>query len=158
MTKEVILENRKKRENDDDDIIAGDEIVELLDPFSRCRISLPARGRKCKHTQCFDAFTYLQINKSSPKMECPICYSKLPLSQLVVDAFFEEILKETSEEVEQVHVSLDGKWSLINSNQDVSVVGKEHSTVDEKNEHTLASQIVLVGDSPQSKILVTIVF
>lgn len=149
------MEKRKATKDVDDDIVAGDEVVQLLDPFSRCRITIPVRGKNCKHTQCFDAFTYLQINKSSPKLECPICYSKLPLSQIVKDGLFEEILRDTSDDVEQVNVALDGTWSLVKQ-KDIFDVGASYmgeasasASKSRNSTNVLSSDVVVIlGDSP----------
>lgn len=157
MTKEQIFEARKSSKNDeDDDIVAGDEVVLLLDPFSRCRISVPVRGRSCKHTQCFDAFTYLEINKTRPNMECPICYAKLPLGQLMLDGLFEDILKGTKDDIEQVNVGLDGAWSLVGQKNVIAMGGGPSASPNPtKRSNYLSSDIVILGDSPPplSKLL-----
>lgn len=44
----------------DDDIECGDQEVNFSCPLSLCRITHPARGKNCKHFQCFD----LEVNTS----------------------------------------------------------------------------------------------
>ncbi len=111
--KETILENlRKMAIDDDDDIVAGDTMLALFDPYTRCKIALPVKGKSCKHPQCFDALTFIQMTKTAKKIECPICYKKMDLNELIVDEFFDDILKNTSEDVEHVQMADTGEWKI----------------------------------------------
>ena len=106
---------------DDDDIESGAEIVSLKDPITMGRITIPARGKSCNHIQCFDAETFMVMNSNltEPRAamygmrypECPVCYSKLPISDMIIDGYFKEILDTTSTECEQIQVESDGKWT-----------------------------------------------
>jgi len=42
-------------------------------PITYKRISLPARGSECKHVQCFDLESYLQLNSERGAWRCPVC-------------------------------------------------------------------------------------
>jgi hypothetical protein len=86
-------------------------------------------------------------------MECPICYAKLPLGQLMLDGLFEEILKSTKDDVEQVNVKIDGAWSLIEE-KSAFIVSERHNASSSALHNVLSSDIVLLADSPspQSKI------
>ena len=106
---------------DDDDIESGAEIVSLKDPITMGRITIPARGKSCNHIQCFDAETFMAMNSkvTEPRVtiygvrypECPVCFSKLLISDMVIDGYFKEILDTASTECEQVQIESDGKWS-----------------------------------------------
>jgi hypothetical protein len=80
------------------------------DPLSHARITVPARGINCKHLQCFDLSTYLQLNKNSPKFNCPVCSKPTPYEELVIDSYFDKFLKEIT--VDEAEVGPDGKWTI----------------------------------------------
>lgn len=42
-------------------------------PITFKRITLPARGHDCKHIQCFDLESYLQMNCERGSWRCPVC-------------------------------------------------------------------------------------
>ncbi|KAG9341008.1 hypothetical protein JZ751_019761, partial [Albula glossodonta] len=47
--------------------------VSLKCPITFRRIQLPARGHDCKHVQCFDLESYLQLNCERGTWRCPVC-------------------------------------------------------------------------------------
>jgi zinc finger MIZ domain-containing protein len=47
--------------------------VSLKCPITFKRIALPARGHECKHIQCFDLESYLQMNCDRGSWKCPVC-------------------------------------------------------------------------------------
>ena len=47
--------------------------VSLKCPITYKRITLPARGHDCKHIQCFDLESYLQMNCERGSWRCPVC-------------------------------------------------------------------------------------
>lgn len=47
--------------------------VSLKCPITFKRITLPARGHDCKHVQCFDLESYLQLNCDRGSWRCPVC-------------------------------------------------------------------------------------
>lgn len=47
--------------------------VSLKCPITFKRITLPARGHDCKHIQCFDLESYLQLNCERGAWRCPVC-------------------------------------------------------------------------------------
>lgn len=112
VTKAGVLQSRVGKGAVDDDIVAGVETVSLKDPYTRCRIATPIRSKHCKHVQCFDGLTFLQLNKTSNKFECPYCYKRLLMDDLIVDGFFEDILLNTSDSLETVQINLDGNWAV----------------------------------------------
>ncbi|KAB0394567.1 hypothetical protein E2I00_006777 [Balaenoptera physalus] len=50
--------------------------VSLKCPITFRRIQLPARGHDCKHVQCFDLESYLQLNCERGTWRCPVCNSE----------------------------------------------------------------------------------
>uniref|UniRef100_A0A5K3EJJ7 SP-RING-type domain-containing protein n=1 Tax=Mesocestoides corti TaxID=53468 RepID=A0A5K3EJJ7_MESCO len=102
-------------EGDDDDLQIQNTLpVQLLCPLSKCRISLPVRGRKCQHIQCYDANTYLLINERKPAWKCPVCDSLAPFHELLVDGLLVDILSaKESQDVEEIIFNEDGSWSSV---------------------------------------------
>lgn len=47
--------------------------ISLKCPITFKRIILPARGHDCKHIQCFDLESYLQMNCERGSWRCPVC-------------------------------------------------------------------------------------
>ena len=74
------------------------------------RLSLPVRATTCKHIQCFDATSYLQLQEQGPQWLCPICSNPAPYESLAVDEYVKDILENTSSELDQVTIDPDGTW------------------------------------------------
>lgn len=69
----------------DADIVATASVLSLKCPLSTLRIDLPCRSIACRHNQCFDATSYLQLQEQGPTWLCPICNNPAPFETLVVD-------------------------------------------------------------------------
>ncbi|KAI9641561.1 E3 SUMO-protein ligase pli1 [Ciborinia camelliae] len=100
--------------NDNADIVATASVLSLKCPLSTLRIDLPCRSISCRHNQCFDATSYLQLQEQGPTWLCPICNNSAPFETLVVDEYVKNILKSTSRSVDQVTVEPEGQWKLYN--------------------------------------------
>ncbi|POS82731.1 hypothetical protein EPUL_003542, partial [Erysiphe pulchra] len=96
----------------DTDIIATASVLSLKCPLSTMRIDLPCRSFACRHMQCFDATSYLQLQEQGPTWSCPICNNPAPFETLAIDEYVQNILKKTPRHVEQVTIQPDGKWEL----------------------------------------------
>lgn len=59
--------------NDRDSIEQTALKVSLKCPITFKKITLPARGHECKHIQCFDLESYLQLNCERGSWRCPVC-------------------------------------------------------------------------------------
>ncbi|KAF7320372.1 MIZ zinc finger protein [Mycena kentingensis (nom. inval.)] len=94
----------------DDDIVAGSQKMSLKCPLSYMRINTPCRSRKCAHSQCFDATSWFSVMEQTTTWLCPVCEKILDPGDLVVDGYFDEILKSSPESVEDVIVEADGEW------------------------------------------------
>ncbi|KAJ8248575.1 hypothetical protein GJAV_G00243460 [Gymnothorax javanicus] len=66
--------------------------VSLKCPVSFRRIRLPSRGHDCRHVQCFDLETYLQLNCERGTWRCPVCHKTAALEGLEVDQYMWGIL------------------------------------------------------------------
>jgi E3 SUMO-protein ligase PIAS1 len=76
------------------------------------RLQLPCRSRLCRHIQCFDATSFLQVQEQAPTWHCPICNKILTFESLAVDEYVKTILRAVPSHVEQVVIDPDGEWSL----------------------------------------------
>lgn len=68
-------------DDDDDGIEATCTMLSIRCPLGLCVIDLPARGRYCKHLQCFDLKTFLLFNRKarSKAWRCTVCHNVSPL-------------------------------------------------------------------------------
>lgn len=69
----------------DPDIVTTASVLSLKCPLSTLRIDLPCRSISCRHNQCFDATSYLQLQEQGPTWLCPICNNPAPFENLAVD-------------------------------------------------------------------------
>ncbi|RDL35035.1 Uncharacterized protein BP5553_06966 [Venustampulla echinocandica] len=108
---EAVLDDMRSKANDAD-IVTTASVLSLKCPLSTLRIDLPCRSIACRHNQCFDATSYLQLQEQGPTWLCPICNNSAPFDSLAVDEYVRTILKNTSKSVDQVTIQPDGKWEL----------------------------------------------
>ncbi|KAI8892794.1 hypothetical protein BC833DRAFT_610638 [Globomyces pollinis-pini] len=96
----------------DTDVIPGLERVSLKDPYTLCRILTPIKSIKCPHTQCYDGCTFLQMNRKIPMhaWECPICKRSIRFEELIIDEFFQHLLKSVNDDF--VFINADGSLQL----------------------------------------------
>lgn len=94
----------------DEDIVVESSKMSLKDPVQMTRIDTPCRGMSCKHNECFDAAVYLCLQEQAPTWICPICNRSTPWEQLVFDQFVDDILHNTTSDMEQVTIEPDGQW------------------------------------------------
>ncbi|KAF2226681.1 putative SUMO ligase SizA [Elsinoe ampelina] len=97
----------------DPDIIATSSVMSLKDPISTMRIDLPCRSTLCRHNQCFDVSSFIQLQEQAPTWACPICNKTISYEALAIDQYVMDILQKTSKSVEQVTVEPEGAWSEI---------------------------------------------
>uniref|UniRef100_A0A3B3BG22 Zinc finger, MIZ-type containing 1a n=1 Tax=Oryzias melastigma TaxID=30732 RepID=A0A3B3BG22_ORYME len=85
--------------------------VSLKCPITFRRIQLPARGHDCKHVQCFDLESYLQLNCERGTWRCPVCNKTALLEGLEVDQFMWGILNAIqNSEFEEVTIDPTCSW------------------------------------------------
>lgn len=104
--------NEITRKARDTEIVTTSQVMSLKCPLSCMRLELPVRSEACRHIQCFDATSYLQLQEQGPQWLCPICNQPAPFERLAVDEYAKEILQETAKSVEQVKIEPNGKWRL----------------------------------------------
>ncbi|EJT81729.1 MIZ zinc finger protein [Gaeumannomyces tritici R3-111a-1] len=104
--------NEITRKARDTEIVTTSQVMSMKCPLSCMRLQLPVRSEACKHIQCFDATSYLQLQEQGPQWLCPICNQSAPFERLAVDDYAKEILEQTAKSVEQVKIEPDGEWRL----------------------------------------------
>lgn len=110
ISKEQVIREMKNR-TQDTDIVATSSVMSLKCPLSTLRIQVPCRSIVCTHNQCFDAFSFLELQKQAPTWTCPVCGKSTSFESLQIDQYVDEILQSTSSEVDQVVVEPSGDWS-----------------------------------------------
>lgn len=96
----------------DDDIMSSDAVLSLKDKVMFTRINVPIRSRECSHIDCFDAETFLMLQKQAETWKCPVCNKIISWENLAVDDFFSEILGSAGPEAESVVIKPDGTWVI----------------------------------------------
>lgn len=97
----------------DDEVAEVKKKFSLIDPLMCTRMSIPVRSTYCKHCDCFDLNTYLQLNNRIRTWMCPVCANEAPWDTLIVDEYFVEILENMTSETPEVEILPDGSWKLI---------------------------------------------
>ncbi|CCE78894.1 Piso0_000928 [Millerozyma farinosa CBS 7064] len=125
--------NHDGNESQDDDIMISVSSLSLKCPLTYVRMKYPAKSIFCKHIQCFDCSSYLQLQDQLPNWICPICSNHIELTHLAISDYFMEVLNNTSEDVESVNINPDGSWEpILNEQSEEPEKKKFKSEHDEK--------------------------
>ncbi|XP_059388865.1 zinc finger MIZ domain-containing protein 1-like [Carassius carassius] len=85
--------------------------ISLKCPITFRRIQLPARGHDCKHVQCFDLESYLELNCERGTWRCPVCNKPALLEGLEVDQYTWGVLNALQNtEFEEVMIDPSCNW------------------------------------------------
>ncbi|KAF7470672.1 Hypothetical predicted protein [Marmota monax] len=96
--------------------------VSLKCPITFRRIQLPARGHDCKHVQCFDLESYLQLNCERGTWRCPVCNKTALLEGLEVDQYMWGILNAIQHsEFEEVTIDPTCSWRPVPIKSDLHI-------------------------------------
>ncbi|KAL1483653.1 hypothetical protein MTO96_033046 [Rhipicephalus appendiculatus] len=127
-TTEMIKKNMQEPPSGGGDIVVTSFHVSLTRPLSKKRIIVPCRAQKCKHIQCFDAWSYLQVNETRPTWMCPVCSQRASFSSLFVDQLFKEVVEKAPVDCDSVVFLKDGTWRLSASPEGDILAGKASSS------------------------------
>ncbi|KAG8740266.1 SUMO ligase siz1 [Ceratobasidium sp. 428] len=95
----------------DSDVASGFHAVSLRCPIAQTRINTPCRSSKCVHIQCFDAKNWLLFTKQTNSKKCPVCDITIASrTDLVVDEYFDEVLKRIPSTIYEVLIDAHGEW------------------------------------------------
>jgi len=131
-TRELI----KKKLTDDEDGIATTNLkVTVSCPLGKMRMSTPCRPTTCDHLQCFDASLFLMMNEKKPTWICPVCDSAAKYDDIMVDGYFEEVIKssELPEEENEIILNQDGSWNPVPKDEEEERKRKEKEAEEKKN-------------------------
>lgn len=106
--------------------------IAMICPLTKTRIKIPARGKQCQHIQCFDLESYIILNEKSSKWSCPQCNKLTLFSDLVIDSFIQEIVKETN--CDQIKLDSNGLWTEINSDSNLEKSLNDTIVISEKDD------------------------
>ncbi|XP_053856735.1 zinc finger MIZ domain-containing protein 2 isoform X4 [Vidua macroura] len=96
--------------------------VSLKCPITFRRIQLPARGHDCRHIQCFDLESYLQLNCERGTWRCPVCNKTALLEGLEVDQYMLGILIYIqNSEHEEITIDPTCSWKPVPIKPDVHI-------------------------------------
>ncbi|RVE68751.1 hypothetical protein OJAV_G00094760 [Oryzias javanicus] len=96
--------------------------VSLKCPITFRRIQLPARGPDCRHVQCFDLESYLQLNCERGTWRCPVCNKTALLEGLEVDQYMLGILIYVqNSEYEEITIDPVCSWKPVPVKPDLHV-------------------------------------
>ncbi|XP_015221294.1 zinc finger MIZ domain-containing protein 2 isoform X2 [Lepisosteus oculatus] len=96
--------------------------VSLKCPITFRRIQLPARGHDCRHIQCFDLESYLQLNCERGTWRCPVCNKTALLEGLEVDQYMLGILIYIqNSEYEEITIDPLCSWKPVPVKPDIHI-------------------------------------
>jgi len=135
MPTKIVAEEAKKSitssmqpaaDGDDDDmqVVTDNIILSITDPFLSSLFTIPVKGKKCKHRECFDLETFLQSRVSDNKdaltsvyeWRCPTCGKDARPKSLVIDGFMQQVRDRLVEagntDARAIVIEKDGSWMM----------------------------------------------
>ena len=111
---------KKVSDDADNDTATASFSVSLVCPLSQRRITTPCCASTCCHLQCFDPSVYLEMNENSPSWVCPICKKGASYDNLVIDGYFQEVLRSDKLPVygQEIQMHEDGSWSSVTAKKE----------------------------------------
>ncbi|XP_025941047.1 zinc finger MIZ domain-containing protein 2, partial [Apteryx rowi] len=104
--------------------------VSLKCPITFRRIQLPARGHDCRHIQCFDLESYLQLNCERGTWRCPVCNKTALLEGLEVDQYMLGILIYIqNSDYEEITIDPTCSWKPVPVKPDIHVKEEQDGPV-----------------------------
>lgn len=107
----------------------------LIDVFTgKMRMTMPCRPTTCDHLQCFDASLFLMMNEKKPTWTCPVCDSPARYDDLMIDGYFEEVIKSPllPDEENEIILNQDGSWNPVPVDEEAERKKKEKEEEERK--------------------------
>ncbi|KAG7307953.1 hypothetical protein JYU34_006574 [Plutella xylostella] len=121
--------NNGNPNNDRDSVEQTALKVSLKCPITFKKITLPARGHECKHIQCFDLESYLQLNCERGSWRCPVCNKPAQLEGLEVDQYMWGILSTlNTSDVDEVTIDCGANWKAVKITNTSGIKQEEDSS------------------------------
>lgn len=104
----------------------------------------PCRPTCCDHLQCFDAALFLMMNEKKPTWICPVCDGPARYEDLMVDGYFEEVIKSPllPDEENEIILNQDGSWNPVPVDEEAERKKREEKER-EKEQNGGAAAVVL---------------
>ncbi|ORY77960.1 hypothetical protein LY90DRAFT_665203 [Neocallimastix californiae] len=144
------------KKTSDDEIETTSSIVSLRCPISKARIKIPCRFKECTHVQCFDVYSYLQLNEQSPNWKCPVCNTRYDWKSLVIDGYMQDIIDNVSSDVNSVTVEVNGTWHIEEIQSPLNNENHYESEEDEEEDRFLAKLEAEIKEENNSVIDLTL--
>ncbi|XP_043087155.1 zinc finger MIZ domain-containing protein 1-like [Puntigrus tetrazona] len=130
--------------NGDDGVEQTAIRISLKCPITFRRIQLPARGHDCKHVQCFDLESYLELNCERGTWRCPVCNKAALLEGLEVDQYMWGILNALqNSEFEEVTIDPSCSWRPVLIKSEPHIKEDPDGLMSKRFKTTSPSQMVL---------------
>uniref|UniRef100_A0AAF5Q0P5 MIZ zinc finger family protein n=1 Tax=Wuchereria bancrofti TaxID=6293 RepID=A0AAF5Q0P5_WUCBA len=145
----------RNRLSSDDDAIQMETLrMSLLCPLGKTRMLIPVKAYDCTHLQCFDLSNFLKMNEKRPTWKCAVCNNGAPYKKLIIDDYFERVLKDTTSSITEVELLHDGSWRPIDE-EDKSVSDNEeiNPSNDSKSHSESAKSNVLHNSNRMSAVV-----
>ncbi|KAK8787186.1 hypothetical protein V5799_023039 [Amblyomma americanum] len=115
----------------DEDVVAKGVQVSLRCPLKESKMTVPCRGVRCRHAQCFDAYAYLTVNECTlnPHWRCPVCRDLVLVQDIRVDLFTLDILNKADCHCDLVMLHGEGNWQPVTAENDKSVAVVDQNVV-----------------------------
>lgn len=110
--KVATLKEIQREQDEEDDLVEMQEVITLKCPLTYSKLKYPAKSLYCKHIQCFDALSFLQLQEQTPTWSCPICQKNITVKTLAIDDYLYEVIKATKDSDEAIEINHDGTWNL----------------------------------------------
>ncbi|KAJ6227410.1 tonalli [Anaeramoeba flamelloides] len=94
------------------------DVCSLKCPISMDFMELPARGKCCKHLQCFDLKSYLKLALNYGNWNCPCCSKPISIEDLSIDGYILSILKQHQKKSEYVTIYSNSRWEPLNTSNE----------------------------------------
>jgi len=146
---------KKKLADDEDGIATTNLKVTLSCPLGKMRMTMPCRPSTCDHLQCFDAAIFLMMNEKKPTWICPVCDSPAKYDDLMVDGYFQEVLKakELPEDENEIILNQDGSWNPLPKDDEEERKKKEKEAAEKNNEVLVDLSDDEDGDKVSTRLL-----
>ncbi|KAH7714451.1 hypothetical protein AAVH_18177 [Aphelenchoides avenae] len=95
------------------DIEVASMKVKLVCPLSMARVQVPVRAVGCRHIQCFDLRSYLDLHRQLTFWRCPICEADAHCDSLCVDEYMSDVLRATDDSILEVEIHADGTFEAV---------------------------------------------
>ncbi|KAK6362020.1 SUMO ligase siz1 [Orbilia blumenaviensis] len=148
ISKQAVLD-RFLKDSEDDEVFATSTVMSLKCPASTLRIMTPIRSQFCKHNQCYDAISFLQLQEQAPTWNCPVCSKKIEFADLAVDKYVEEILNSVPRSVDAVTVDPMGDWTVPIPKESSPHIKRDYDE-DEDEDEDSENEISILDTAPLS--------